>query len=146
MPYFKRGWSFFWKGWRHVWRQLFSLFSDYIFVALTIIGNGFVLVNAVVFYFLEKDVNPQLKSLLDAVWWSFATVTTVGYGDVVPITNLGKIHGILLMLAGVAIFLSFTALFARVVLGEDFADVQERMRALEKDVKRLEKEVHEKNK
>ncbi|MDH3191774.1 MAG: ion channel, partial [Nitrosopumilus sp.] len=43
----------------------------------------------------HKDA--QITNLIDAFWWVSATVTTVGYGDVVPITETGRILGIGLM-------------------------------------------------
>jgi voltage-gated potassium channel len=70
-------------------------------------------------YFIEADINPSINSFLDALWWSYATTTTIGYGDIVPITPLGKIIGIFLMLIGVAIFSIYTALFARAILDDD---------------------------
>jgi len=58
----------------------------------------------------EKDVNSNIKSAEDAIWWSFVTITTVGYGDKFPITTEGRIIGAILMTAGVGIFGTFTAL------------------------------------
>jgi len=58
----------------------------------------------------EKDVNSNIKSAEDAIWWSYVTITTVGYGDKFPITTEGRIIGAMLMTAGVGIFGTFTAL------------------------------------
>lgn len=58
----------------------------------------------------EKDVNSNIKSAEDAIWWSYVTITTVGYGDKFPITTEGRIIGAILMTAGVGIFGTFTAL------------------------------------
>lgn len=53
---------------------------------------------------------------MDALWWSFATATTTGYGDITPVTDAGKILSILLMLAGLGLFSMYTALFAEAIL------------------------------
>lgn len=53
---------------------------------------------ATVLYFAERGVNPALASVPHALWWSVVTLATLGYGDVVPVTALGKVLG-----AGVAI-------------------------------------------
>ncbi|MCP5006789.1 MAG: hypothetical protein GY941_23020, partial [Planctomycetes bacterium] len=54
-------------------------------------------------YMQEKD-NPsgQFQSLGDAMWWSFVTITTVGYGDKVPVTDTGRIIAVFLMLGAIA--------------------------------------------
>lgn len=53
-----------------------------------------------------------IKNFGDAVWWSFVTVSTVGYGDEVPVTATGRLVGIGLMLGGVALLGVVTATFA----------------------------------
>ena len=58
----------------------------------------------------EKDVNSNIKTAEDAIWWSYVTITTVGYGDKFPITTEGRIIGAVLMTMGVGIFGTFTAL------------------------------------
>ena len=58
----------------------------------------------------EKDVNSNINTAEDAIWWSYVTITTVGYGDKFPITTEGRIIGAVLMTMGVGIFGTFTAL------------------------------------
>jgi voltage-gated potassium channel len=59
---------------------------------------------ATVLYFVEGEVQPdQFGSIPRALWWSAITLTTVGYGDVVPITPLGKVMGGLVAIASVGI-------------------------------------------
>ena len=89
------------------------------FVTLSIFGNAVVFFFAGIVYFLEEKTNPLINSFMDALWWSFSTTTTIGYGDIVPQTFLGKIVGITLMLVGVALFSIYTAIFARAILDND---------------------------
>ena len=65
--------------------------------------------SVVIFYVESPHPDSEINSMLDAVWWTVATVTTVGYGDIVPITETGKIIAIIYMFFGIgflAIFLS----------------------------------------
>ena len=53
-------------------------------------------------YLIESDAQPEaFQSIPHAMWWAAVTLTTVGYGDVVPITIGGKIFGLVITLAGV---------------------------------------------
>lgn len=88
------------------------------FITISFIGNGVVFVFAALLFFIENGHNPKITCFMDALWWSFSTTTTIGYGDVVPVTFLGRIVGIGLMLIGVAIFAMYTALFSRAVLDD----------------------------
>ncbi|SCK52694.1 ion channel [Streptomyces sp. WMMB 322] len=45
----------------------------------------------------------NIDSFTDAIWWAFATVTTVGYGDAYPVTLTGRLVAVLLMIAGIAV-------------------------------------------
>jgi len=75
-----------------------SLYGFIIFVSTVIL----VLSSTLVLY-LEKDVG-NIKTAEDALWWSYITITTVGYGDYYPVTNLGKLTASILILNGIAIF------------------------------------------
>ncbi len=97
-------------------REIYVLIRSPMFLFLTIFGNGLIGLSSLLFYALEFGVNPKLHSHLDALWWSFATSTTTGYGDIVPVTAGGKILGIVMMLIGTALFAMYTALFAETIL------------------------------
>ncbi|SHF14340.1 voltage-gated potassium channel [Marinitoga hydrogenitolerans DSM 16785] len=55
-------------------------------------------------YIVEFGKNPEIQSLFDAFWWLIVTIATVGYGDIVPKTFLGKIIGIIIIMSGVTLF------------------------------------------
>jgi len=65
---------------------------------------GIIILGTVIMYSVESKVpNSQIKTPLDALWWCLSTVTTVGYGDIVPITNLGRIVAMIYMGFGITI-------------------------------------------
>jgi len=70
----------------------------YLFIASGLV----VLLGTFVMYALESHVpNSKIKTLLDALWWCVATVTTVGYGDKVPVSNIGRIVALFYMFFGI---------------------------------------------
>jgi len=105
----------------HIFHNIFDLVTSLPFLILTLVGNTIVSMFALVFYFLEHDINPKIHTLIDCFWWSFATATAVGYGDITPMTTFGKFLGIFLMLTGTALFATYTAFFAKAIMGEDFS-------------------------
>ena len=69
-----------------------------------IIAAGLViLVGTIIMYNIESKVpNTKIKTYLDSLWWCVSTVTTVGYGDIVPVSNLGRIVAIFYMFFGIS--------------------------------------------
>jgi voltage-gated potassium channel len=68
---------------------------------------------AVAEYVLEHDVQPAgFDSVPAALWWAIATLTTVGYGDVVPITLLGRLVAAFVMICGLGVFGLWTGILA----------------------------------
>ena len=58
-----------------------------------------------VIYFIENKAQPEaFSSIPAAMWWAVSTMTTVGYGDVYPITNLGKVFGGFISMLGLGTF------------------------------------------
>lgn len=62
-----------------------------------------VLVEGTIMYVIERDANPQFANIPQAIYWAIVTITTVGYGDVAPVTLLGKMMASVIMLTGFAI-------------------------------------------
>lgn len=120
-----------WPTSQFIKRKAWRLISHPIFLALTIFGNLLITTGAVGLYLLEQGSNPHIKSLLDTIWWAVATVTTVGYGDITPMTPGGKIIGIILMIVGTALFWSYTALFADALISDELEDFETELRGIE---------------
>ena len=123
-------------GLDHFWRQLIKVFRNPIFAVLTLMGNAAALFWAILFYYFEHGTNQNVNHPLDAIWWAAVTMTTVGYGDIVPVTWPGRIIAMCLMLTGGVLFLSFIAL-----LSSAFVELE--MRELEQDIERVQKKVDE---
>lgn len=58
----------------------------------------------------------NIKTPGDALWWGYVTITTVGYGDQYPVTPWGRVIGVFLLTAGVALFSVFTGFIANAFL------------------------------
>jgi voltage-gated potassium channel len=68
---------------------------------------------SVAVHFLERDVQPAaFGSVPGALWWAVATLTTTGYGDVVPITPLGRLVAAVVMICGLGVFGLWTGILA----------------------------------
>ena len=75
-------------------RKSFGAAFFILFIVLIISSSGM--------YLVEKDVQPEkFGSIPKSMWWSIVTLTTVGYGDVFPITSLGKIFGSVIIILGI---------------------------------------------
>ena len=64
----------------------------------------------------ESGINEQFKSFWDAVWWVMVTISTVGYGDKVPVTSIGKIVAVVIMFIGVALLSVVTATISSILV------------------------------
>lgn len=64
---------------------------------------------SVALYALEHGVNQAVNSPFDALWWGVVTLSSVGYGDVYPITPEGRLVAMVLMLLGIGLFSAITA-------------------------------------
>ncbi|WP_068085629.1 cyclic nucleotide-gated ion channel [Polycladidibacter stylochi] len=94
-------------------------------LASLIIIFGSVLISATLMFIAEREVQPdKFGSIPSSMWWAFATLTTVGYGDVVPVTSLGRFVASLSMLAGYCLFALpvgiISSAFAREIKSRDF--------------------------
>ena len=108
---------------------------------------GVVLFCGIIIYFIESPhENSEIKTLVDAIWYATATVTTVGYGDVVPVTQEGRIVGIVMMFVGIFIFALIISRLGAILIGSQLKkrerlDTQEKKIIIEKiqSIEKLEK-------
>jgi voltage-gated potassium channel len=87
--------------------------------AFTILGITTVIIffGGIGLYVLDVHFRAQGASgIVDTFWWALVTITTVGYGDVVPHSVLGRIVGLILMLSGVVLVSLFTATIASIFI------------------------------
>ncbi|VAW04682.1 Potassium voltage-gated channel subfamily KQT; possible potassium channel, VIC family [hydrothermal vent metagenome] len=74
-------------------------------LATLIIMLGLSSFAATIMYYLERHIQPEaFGTIPDALWWALATLTTVGYGDIVPVTWGGRLFGGLVMIFGVCMY------------------------------------------
>jgi len=71
---------------------------------------GVMVICSLAMYAAENGVNEAVSSPFDAMWWGIVTLTTVGYGDVVPKTPEGRLAATVLMLLGIGAFSAITAI------------------------------------
>ena len=62
------------------------------------------------FGYLFYVSEPDIRNLGDGIWWALVTITTVGYGDITPVTTLGRVVASSLMLLGLGLIATITAI------------------------------------
>jgi voltage-gated potassium channel len=87
-----------------------------------VIAASLIMICALLFYWVESSVNSDIQSFFDSIWWAVITVTTVGYGDTVPVTAVGRVIAMTLMLAGIGIIGSLAASLASLIIGSRSKD------------------------
>ena len=65
-------------------------------------ATAIILIGTFVMYAIESNVpNTKIKTLGDSLWWVVETITTVGYGDIVPISSVGRTVALVFMFGGI---------------------------------------------
>ena len=82
---------------------------------------------------VEAEVNPDIASPLDALWWGIVTLTTVGYGDVYPRTAEGRVAAMVLMVLGISLYSAITATITSILIaGRSAPDAVDQLERLAK--------------
>lgn len=71
-----------------------------------------IIFGSLLFFIVERGVNPEVTSYESAIWYTLVSMTTTGYGDIVPVTLFGQIIGVLIILAGMGYVSLVTATLA----------------------------------
>jgi voltage-gated potassium channel len=111
-----------------------------VFAWLVVAWLSIMVICSIALYAAEHGINKTIESPFDALWWGVVTLSTVGYGDVYPITAEGRLAAIVLMLLGIGLFGAITATATSYLIstakprdetrGGRFIDEMERLAAL----------------
>ena len=100
----------------------------------------------VLFGFIFFTTEPDVKSFSDGLWWALVTITTVGYGDITPMTTIGRLVASALMFLGLGLIASLTAVIS-VKFIQSFVDhhtnddVLEKLEEMQKDIDEIKRKI-----
>ena len=100
----------------------------------------------VLFGFIFFITEPDVKSFSDGLWWALVTITTVGYGDITPMTSIGRLVASALMFLGLGLIASLTAVIS-VKFIQNFVDhhtnddVLEKLEEMQKDIDEIKRKI-----
>ncbi|UTF60733.1 ion transporter [Gilvimarinus sp. DA14] len=107
---------------QHVFKAI--MLRRYELTVSIIIAVGMILASSTLLYFAEREVQPEaFGSIPRAMWWAIITFTTVGYGDVYPITQWGRVFAALTALSSIGLIAMPTG-----ILASAFSDAMRRGR------------------
>ena len=95
-----------------------ALFRTRNLIYLVIVAVSITLVAGILMFLID----PNIRTPLDGTWYAWVTMTHVGYGDVVPVSFLGRFVAALLILAGLALFALFTASVSAALIGRELGE------------------------
>ena len=105
-----RGWAVLWRSSRHLRGILGTNGLGWVLA----LSGGLIVAGGMAAWIVE----PQIDSLVDGLWWSLVTATTVGYGDISPQSGLGRLVAAALMVIGIGAIGLLTATFATYFIQE----------------------------
>lgn len=101
-----------------VYRFIHSNRSQNALLSISLIALLMIIFSSIAILQFENVPAGNIRTAEDALWWSYTTITTVGYGDRFPVTTEGRLIGVGLMTVGVGIFGTYTAIIAAWITGK----------------------------
>lgn len=103
-------------------RGQYALFFTTIVVMLVITAAS-----VLVLTFEADDPHATIRTGGDALWWTFVTLTTVGYGDLVPVTNGGRVIAVMVMFVGVGVIGALASILASILVPAPDPELESRL-------------------
>jgi voltage-gated potassium channel len=107
---------------RHLLNHIFVNKAKGTLTSITILAVLLIIFSAIAILEVEDEPNSNIKTAEDAIWWTYTTITTVGYGDKYPVTTEGRVLAMVLMTFGVGLFGTFTAYIASIFVSDSKAN------------------------
>ena len=106
------------KSVKHIAEHVYKDKSKGLLSTVAVIAFLMVLFSSVTILQVETSPNSNIKNAEDALWWSYTTLTTVGYGDKYPVTTEGRLIAAVLMTTGVALCGTFAGYIASLLMSK----------------------------
>ncbi len=90
-----------------------------LFLLLFVVFTG-----GIAIYVLEETHNPNIETIFDALYWSLVTISTVGYGDISPVSDLGRLISVIIIIFGIAM-ISFATSVIVSAFSEKLSELKE---------------------
>ncbi|MBN8704275.1 MAG: NAD-binding protein [Bacteroidetes bacterium] len=107
---------------RHYYRSYFLFFKSLVTdlphelykIATAVLS--LIIIGGIIVHFIEADANPLYSTIEDSIYWAVVTISTTGYGDIVPKTTIGRVAAGTMMLFGIVIMSLFTASISSILV------------------------------
>jgi voltage-gated potassium channel len=107
---------------RILYQYIFRKKTRGAFSSAAIIAILMIIFSSISILHVEDQPDSNIRTAEDALWWSYCTITTVGFGDKYPVTAEGRIVAMLLMTTGVGLFGTFTGYIASLFIRDNLEE------------------------
>ena len=123
--------------------SIVRVFQKHLFLYLFILISATITVSSVLILRFESAYpSSDIKTVGDAVWWSAVGISTIGIGNIIPVSEAGRYLTLFLMVVGVIIFSVITAKIASIFTEEEVKeDIDRDMKILEGDLNKVEHDI-----
>lgn len=123
-------------------KRMQALIKHPFFWVLTLTGNSLILVGGLSLYLSEAETQQQPFHFIDSLLWSTGLVTTVGYGNYVPLTLAGKISVLVLMMLGTFFVWAYMVFVVTALITPELSSLEKEMNDVERELINL-KQIEE---